>query len=121
MCQESLSYLLFFCTPVLYFSSSQEMELHAQYNIEKVLYIFMFFFYGVAILPLHPVVLLCGCSQSTEAVRTGREKKRGKPHKEEGILSHSDNYSEHGSHACAIHYKWSFHCSDTICFSSLVH
>jgi len=39
-------------------------------------------------LPLHPVVLSCGCSQSSEAVRTRREREREKgrkPHEEKSV------------------------------------
>ncbi len=46
------------------------------------------FFNTVLFLPLHPVVLSCGCSQSSEAVRTRREKERErgrKPHEEKSV------------------------------------
>ncbi len=42
------------------------------------------------------VVLSCGCSQSSETIRTRREKERGgKPHEEKSVLSYSDNNSDH--------------------------
>ncbi len=50
------------------------------------------------------IVLSCGCSQSSEAVRTRRERERrergGKPHEEKSILSYK--YCEH------VYYIYSF-------------
>ncbi len=54
--------------------------------------------------PLHPVVLSCGCSQSSEAVRTRRQNKRergGKPHEEKSVSYHSNNYYNYCYHVCA--------------------
>jgi len=68
---------------------------------------------------LHPVVLLCGCSQSSEALRTRREK-RGKQHEEKSILSHSYNNSKHGHHICADYYfSIIYQCDKTLYSGSL--
>ncbi len=53
-------------------------------------FLFGFFFYSSTAhpLPLHPDVMLCGCSQSSEAVRTRRESERQrgeKPHEEQSV------------------------------------
>ncbi len=67
---------------------------------------FFSLFATVLHIPLHPVVLSCGCSQSSEAVRTRREserQKRGKPHEEKSILHYSNNYYDHAYHVCPLY------------------
>jgi len=69
--------------------------------------LYFFFVIGtVFYLPLHPVVLSCGCSQSSEAVKTRRERERetgGKPNEEKSLLSHSNHYYDYGHIICSLY------------------
>ncbi len=61
---------------------------------------------AVPSLSLHPVVLSCDCSQSSEAVRTRKERERergGKQHEEQSVLSHSNKYCNLGCHVCTFY------------------
>ncbi len=86
---------------------------------------YMVLFRAVPHLLLHPVVLSCGCSQSSEAVRTRRESERergGKPHEEKSFSFHSNMYCEHSYHICPIYsHRILYHFNRTEYPCTLVH